>query len=114
MSLDRFVNWKKERPTKRQVRAVLRDFFSTYHSIKWDRDRFYIKLPGKPSCAYRSLARTRKIPLSELPQGRCIEVHLGKGNLDVITRHADEYTNALAQGLAEAFSRFWDGDLEVG
>jgi hypothetical protein len=45
---------------------------------------------------------------------RVIEICLSSKSLDILTRQQDEFTNALAEGLANIFARVWKGRLEQG
>ena len=112
MANDHFVNWKDgKKPTKKAVERVIRQFFdSVATKIEWKTDRFFVDLIGKYSP-----------PLEGLPgyfpaakgEGRYIEVWLGPDSLDVMTRQADDFTNVCAMGLAQIFSRFWEGELDA-
>ena len=110
MACDRFVNWKKggKKPTQAEVEKVLRQFFDAASTeVLWSIDRFFVTLVGKGSAPLEGIEGAHCLtPVDQ----RWIEVHLGKDNLDVITRCGDEFTNACALGLAKIFARFWQGD----
>jgi len=112
MALDRFITFPKgKKPKKKQIELVVRNFFGEAATIEWDQDRWTVSLPGKPTWTFEGIepdmiARVRNTE-------RWIEVY-PTGTLDIITRRADEYTNTLAQGLAEVFARYWEGELDDG
>jgi hypothetical protein len=112
MASDRFVNWKKgKRPSKFEVETVIRQFFdSVATEIKWDKDRFMVTLVGKGSHPLKGIIGVGSL----LPEAdeRWIEVIVGKNNLDVLTRRADEFTCCCANGLAAVFVRFWQAELD--
>lgn len=119
MALDLFVRWKDRKPTKDQAENVIRNFMGGAElTLEWKSDRFFVRVPGSNSVPYKGLGNKFEAAMIERYKpphdGRCIEVWLGDDSLDVMTREADEFTNALAQGLAECFSRYWGGMLEVG
>jgi hypothetical protein len=126
MALDRLVHFTTRRPTRALLRRVLVDFFGgAALSIRWSRDRFFVKLPGAHSEAFRRLPwfprwakRTTKDPRFD-PIDRWIEIWLdiksGKTvSVDVMTRRADDFTNGIAARLADCIARFWSGKLEAG
>jgi len=88
--------------------------------VKWDEEghRFYAIFPGKPSGALRRAAPDLAFPWGDDPQfyhqERWFEVYLDKndGHIDVITRIADEFVNAVADGFANLCARVWEGTRE--
>jgi len=111
MALDRIIRFDKpfKPPTRMELTTLLADYFQGIGGASWDKDRFFVTLPGRPCYA---LGRLAKIPFSELPEQRWIEVWKDRTSVDVITRTADDITNALAEGLAEIIARFWQGARE--
>jgi len=113
MALDRFVNFKKDRrPTKKQVELVVRNFFGECGTVEWNEDRWTVSLPGKPTWVFEGIEDDMMSRMRNTE--RWIEVYWGRSNVDVITRLQDEFTNALALGLAEVFARYWEGELDDG
>lgn len=113
MSLDRTIRWHPPslpRPSRAKVGKVLRDFFSDAAKVRWSRDRFFCYLPGKGSSMFRRVGGYDMQPNEK----RWIEVWLGDGCIDVMTRQHDEFTNALAAGLARRIHGFWGGEMEDG
>ena len=114
MACDRFIRWPSpsKRPSRAKCDGALHYFFgdSVEIGIRWDRDRWFVALPGKPST--REFDGLRGPPSSIYRKERFIEVHLGKKNLDVMTRQADLFTNCLADGLAKFMAKIFDGELE--
>lgn len=112
MALDRFVYFKKDRrPTEKEAELVVRNYFGGCGTVEWSDDRWIVSLPGTPTWVFEGIepgtARERNAE-------RWIEVYLGDDNVDVITRRQDEFTNALASGLAEVFARYWEGEVDDG
>jgi hypothetical protein len=105
------VNWKKgKKPTKFEVEKVIRQFFGEAATeVKWDGDRFMVTLVGKGSATLEGIEGAHCLMP---PDERWIEVIPSRGNLDVLTRTADEFTCSCAKGLAALFARFWGGELE--
>jgi hypothetical protein len=98
MALDRFIYF--ERQIKQDVLGkVIGEFLGTWPEMpRWDRDRFIIHIEGKPANGmYR--------------EERFIEVHIGKKDVDVITRQADPLVNSIAKGLAYFIARTMEGKL---
>ncbi len=123
MALDRFVNFEhgSQVPSAKNMRKLLKDYLGeAAKKIAWKRDRFYVDLHGASTFPGRRLkdiglaVRSGAYAKQVLSPRRWIEVHLGDDNVDVITRHADEYTNGVAQRLAEIIARYWKGKLQVG
>lgn len=112
MAQDRFVNWKSKGPTRKETRQVLEDFFAEAATkIEWRKGRFFVHLVGTHSNPTKRMRGLTDCP--QQPEGRYIEVWLSRTSLDIITRHGDEFTNSLAEGLAKLFSRLWQGELEM-
>lgn len=112
MACDRFIGWQSDnQPSRDDVESVLRHFFSGAAVITWNNDRFFVWLPGHNTNPFQGLQPSLADPDNE-PRTRWIEVWLGDDSLDVLTREHDEYTNSLAEGLAAAFARYWNGERE--
>lgn len=85
--------------------------------MRWSRDRWLVDLRG---VNHRALARQRAIfrRLNKVdrltPWPRWIEVWPSEKLLvvSVMTRQHDEYTNAVAEGLAALIARWWTGKRE--
>lgn len=122
MPTDRFVYWKtEERPTLDQVREVCEDFVGEVGNVRWEPKiaRIIIALPGLCSEPLRRSGRitdaaAHRFDDKRQPFKRWIEVFVHDDpdhEVDVITRHADPFTDALADRLAEEFVRGWDGTV---
>lgn len=119
MALDRFVRFKDGKwPSKDDVESVLRHFFAEAATVTLDGNRFMIDLPGKNSFPFKDVIRKR-FGVDYLrtddswAESRWIEVFYLEGeHLDVLTRQQDHYTNILANGIAEMFALFWEGEVE--
>lgn len=118
MALDRFVYWESERPTQEEVGQVCEDYVKGLGAVEWNdpQSRFYIHLTGAYSCPQDRAKGGRFARPAPEPgfEGRYIEVWIGEDCLDIMTRHQDDVTNAIAEGLAKFFARFWKGRLVHG
>lgn len=108
MALDRFIYWSGDvkRPTKEEIGAALTKYIGGGGKVYWERDRYFVDLPGVPS---------NPSPYLDVPcpyETRWFEVWLGDDSVDVLTREADEFTNALAKGFVELCTRYWKGQEE--
>jgi hypothetical protein len=104
MSLDRFVDITRKRmPTRDSLRDVLVGYMNGAGLVRWHDEtaRFYVDLVGGPSDP------TPGVPPEVLPEERWFEVCIGEDHVDVITRGADPYTRAVANGFAALAERMW-------
>lgn len=112
MAQDRFVYWgKTKKPTNKQVEIVCTCYFGSGASdiqVSPKEKRITITLFGEISHPLRLIKGAMPWPPSEYIT-RYIEVYIDTKYVDIITRQQDEYTNALAEGLADIFARFWEG-----
>lgn len=108
MACDRFVNWREEAPTKEQLHDFIEGFFGSIVSFKYEQDRLFVSLPGKPI-----MPSCYGLDPESLPEERWIEIWTSPkdGTLDVITRQADHFTNILADGLTDRLAAWFHGDL---
>jgi hypothetical protein len=120
MALDRFVRFPKgEEPTYEALAAVIADYLGGTGTVRWmsDQSRWYIYLPGRNTKALRSvndLVRAVDVSQDERMK-RWIEVfHLtgDDAQTDVMTRQHDEFTNAVARGLAYVIAHAFGGEVE--
>ena len=118
MAFDRFVNWGSERPSREDVGQVCEDFVKGLGSVEWNgpQSRYYIHLAGTYSSPQtRAKGGLYAKPLPEAGfVDRYIEVWIGEDCIDIMTRHQDDVTNTIAEGLAKVFARFWKGSLDQG
>ena len=119
MALDRFVYWKSTtRPTREQIQFALEDYVRDLATeVKWEHDRFYVVLPGMGSHPAARITESETLRLAaaeDRKNERWFEVYLGDDNIDVITRHSDWITNAIATEFARICAQFWQGELEMG
>lgn len=112
MALDRFVQFPPRKyPKKAEVEQVIKNFLGGVGTVEWKKDRFFISLPGTPTYTYKDIKGAPQ--REEIQPERWIEVCIGNP-MDIITRMADEFTNALAARLAKAFARYWEGTVDDG
>ena len=111
MASDRYIRWHPRRPTPKKLDPVIRYFFGDGVHISYLHDHCWIiELPGKPQ--NRGLPG-HQIPADELYQKRrCIEVHPGTKCVDVLTRRADPFVSAIADGLTVFIARALGGSIE--
>jgi len=121
MAQDRFVYWKEERPTRKELKGVLEDFlggmavgikYGTFESgASKDKDLEFwsILLVGKPSFPFKRLPGFGKGSFGgqEMHTERWFEVVVAPDSIDVITRMSDELTSVIANGFAELCARYW-------
>lgn len=124
MARDIFVRWKAEVPSKEEIQACLEDYVrGLAEKINWERDRFFVMLPGQFSFPFdrvgpwsarfqREGYRELKLEDDGTPRPRWFEVYLHKDCIDVITRMQDEVTNNIAKGFAVLCARGWQGEIE--
>lgn len=75
-------------------------------------DRIIVTVPGKPSYPFAWTEHAKKSH-PDLHDERWIEVwflHGDKRGIDIVTRQADHFTNALAEGLASTISRYYQAE----
>ncbi len=138
MSLDRFIRWKTKRPewgdpTIEKLATVARDFLGPRWTVKisnecWitcetdDHMTFALRSEhddliedgrnkGRPSGDVQHEAMQKQT------RGFNVFFLVKNGKIDqtsVITRMADEYTGALADGYAAMIARWWNGEVESG
>ena len=117
MALDRFIHFDHGNvPSAQRVKDVLHDFLGPQNSefrVTEDGDRLTAVLPGRPSEILRRAvpdATPCRCSDEELyGEERWIEVHIGSDNIDVITRSADAFTNAVAEGFARRATELFSG-----
>jgi hypothetical protein len=112
MAIDRIAKWGARKPKrpKQQIGETLRRYLGeaatsiecNAKSIRWvawlhGRDNHPFPIPGRKDLEgdYRGF-----------------EVCVDDEGIDVITRQADEYTNAVADGFFEAVVRYWGMEKE--
>ncbi len=112
MSCDYVVRWAKRKPTKKHILCILQDFFGGgCEQIRWDKDRWQVYLPGH---SHNAFERVSPLALTFAHPSRALEVWPDpcRKFLYIMTRQADQYTNALAQALCELFARFYQATID--
>lgn len=110
---DRFIRFDAKTPTTKDVERILYNFFGTAAELERDDDRWLVTLPGRCSATFDGIEGA--YPLVPARDERWIEViFTGGKSLDVLTRQQDDYTCALADGLAQALSQFYGAELDDG
>lgn len=111
MALDRMAEWganRPDRPVTDVGRALLR-YLGGAMKLRRIRhgDRWIVELASKTSHAFPvdpGVPPNRPV--------RAFEVYVGHHHIDVMTRQADEYTNAVADGFFRAYTRRWGMKVE--
>lgn len=118
MAGDRFVRFRKDAPTHDHVQRILENYFAGCGVITEDQPQHWmIVLPGKATSPFDGIPGGLRHPTFGNEE-RWLEVVLTgaktNASLDVLTRAQDEFTNAIADGLARAFARFYRAKLDDG
>lgn len=117
MSQDRIIRWHSSTtaPTLADIGTLCEDYTrGLAPPPHWGGGRWNIELPGEIRSALHNLDAARRAGLYEPGRTRCIEVWRAPDGADVcvMTRSADEVTNAVAEGLAALIARHWHGTRE--
>lgn len=113
MASDRFVTFKpKNTPSREDLEFTLSDYLLGIGVVEWEKDRFFVTLPGQVTSPFRRIPEAHPRTKMEDPRVRSIEVIPSKNKVDVLTRSMDEVTCVLADGYAALLARFWEGTLE--
>lgn len=112
MAQDRVVRWREIIPNNQQIKEALEDYVGEAGSVVIT-DRLYCVLSGKTSPALKRVApgRARTVAIGYNAERR-FEVCIGKDFINVITRMADEFTSAVAEGFAVLCANAWRGERE--
>lgn len=118
MARDRFIWFEPGKvPSPNDLDFATRDFLDALvFSGSWNPDakRHYFILMGEPSHFARRLPYLPQKSGDYFAEVRGFEVYISDDSVDVITRMADDATNALADELARIIARTWNGRLEMG
>ena len=100
--------WGERKPDQVQFNTFLEDFFGGAAMWSWTGPgRATVRLPGRSSHPFGRLV---DFPMAApVHAERWIEVILTAESVDILTRMQDEYTGVLADGMAAAIERFWQG-----
>lgn len=113
MSLDNFVYFDKNVPTRKDINLILHDYLHQCADISYNKNTFYAVIPGRPKNPFERIAKLSPHPYAE----RWFEVYIGslKDNppkIDILTRQADELTSNIAVGFARLMARYYQGKLD--
>lgn len=114
MARDIFVYWPKlpdiVMPAKEAIAQVLEDYVRGLGSVEFHEGtgRFYATLLGRPSSAKKSVFPVH----AHIEEGdtRWFEVFMHEDSINVIIRHADDVTSAIAEGFAQLCVHLWRGN----
>ena len=121
MAADRFVHWRGTPPSRERIQMLLEDFVGADGTVEWKEEphphpsphyggRFFIDFRGTMTSALRrAVPEAPDMHGAEDARGRWIEVYVGTDNIDVITRAADDFVHAVADGIAAAAARAFHG-----
>lgn len=132
MALDRVIRFPRLVPGKAGLRSVLEDYFGGCGEIEDQGAKkivacFLVTLPGynsgalrRAKCASKAYVEAAQEQEEEHQRGRWIEIYLHPAGEEwpacvyVTTRQHDEFTNAIAEGLADVLMRGWRGERLPG
>jgi hypothetical protein len=111
MANDRFIYFEEDdKPTDEEVEKVVRNYFGVgTATISWDKERWFVTLPGKTTDPFEGISEKPTNP--HTGGERWIEIVPGNP-VDVLTRQQDPYTDGLAHRLAGLFCYYWSGDWD--
>jgi len=114
MGTDRLITWTTtERPTRDEIGQALTRYINTSGKVEWldDRSRFYAEVNGDAMNPFIWKDEAASAELFAPPCNvRGFEVYVADGEpTDVITRGADAFTGAVAEGFAAAIAYRWKG-----
>lgn len=116
MARNIFVSWNKANtPTFEEVSLILEDYLSGVGTVEVRGDFLLVTLHGKISCAFRRIHgyESKATAMEEMgaTHPRFFEVYFVEEGIRVVTRMADELTNAIAEGFAAMILHFKQGEL---
>lgn len=105
MALDRFIHFRKN-PLWTDLCTTVLQYFGPEAEVRFDRPWIVVNLPSKESFVNQPDRNDGRV--------RGLEIHQNTKmrNIDVMTRLTDQYTNALAEGLADLIARMYSGKRE--
>jgi len=113
MGTDRFITWTTERPTRNEIGQALTRYINTSGKVEWleHGSRFYAEVIGDAMNPFIWKDEAASAELFAPPCNvRGFEVYVADGEpTDVITRGADAFTGAVAEGFAAAIAYRWKG-----
>ncbi len=109
MGRGRQVEWNATPPAREAIEATAREFFGPSATYEADDQRVVVLLP-------MAFSDTRHPESGNRREGteRCIEVWFSDRSVNVETRHADRFTDAVADELAAVFSWYFNGTIQEG
>jgi hypothetical protein len=107
MANDRFVTLLEKTVKKEKIEQVLIEFLGTGFPLKWDKDRWFIDVPGTPSHKFGTLENIYR-------EQRFIEVVPSQKSrirdVDILTRQADPLVSSIADGIVRYICLRLHGD----
>lgn len=124
MAQDRFLYFRKEVPSYKDIKCVLEDYlkglalkldFGKGRSKSKEMEFWSVQLPGKPSFPFKRLMDGATMG-AEIHDERWFEIVVTrKGDkvptIDVITRMNDEITGVIAEGFVALCQRYWKASV---
>lgn len=107
MATDRIMYWRQKKPSIKEVAVILEDYLG--FPVEIEGPRIFGGIPGKPSFPFK---RVTDFQHTFDHDERWIEVFYDDNSIDVITRGADEFTNAIAEGFYALMMRYCQGATE--
>ena len=114
MAQDRFIYWEDntKRPSIEELEETLRRYLHCGDEVERQGDITLIAtLPGTACHVWRpDLDAVEHEMGGAKNRERWFEIYCNPDSTyDVLTRHADEFTNAIADGFAALVARYWGG-----
>ena len=116
MSRDRFITWadNSQRPSFEEIEYALQRYIHQSGTVERVGCWLCVVLPGEPRFVFREEGDKEPFVQGGCKGGeRSLEVFAHpEETYSVLTRTADEFTNAVADGFASLVARHWEGKLE--
>lgn len=114
MSIDWSIEWNEKSPGEGELLALVQAYVSGAGDVYEKRCGWImVILPGKPSRALPPSLDWMRQHIPVLDRERMVEVWQDNkmGGVEVMVRMTDEFTMAVAAGLAEVIARVWGARL---
>ncbi len=112
MAIDRMIYWGEKRPNNATLEKILHNYVGKAGRTQWSGGRLFCALVGRNSYPLKGIPgvdpHVEAAKETERHQGRWIEIYHVEGEpTDVMTRFADVFTNAVADGFIMLLTSFY-------
>lgn len=117
MSIDFVVHWQEKRPTNRQLRLIVEDFFGESARVAKDGSTLLVSFAQRPSQPFTRIvsgALKNHYDAAQRYTTRGLELWPWRRSLSITLRRPDEFSLALAEGLAKCLGRFYKAAVDLG